>query len=130
MGVAVLGAESASSAVARAALLVLYAVFFFGIGLIVPVWLDWVAGLFERDVRGRAFGWSGTVAAIGSIAAAACAGWVANRYVCPLNYALQFFIGGAFYLASMAAFVPTRVPAGPGAPREVRGIRALPRVTT
>ena len=48
----------------RALVQVLFAAFTFAIGFIFPVWFDWVAGLFGREIRGRAFGWSGAISAV------------------------------------------------------------------
>jgi MFS family permease len=121
MGVSPLVLYGISAPAARVSLLVSYTVFMCCNGFIVPVWLDWVAGLFPQGVRGRAFGWSGTSAAAGSVLAALSAGAITRWLEFPTGYALLFFIGGGFYVASMVAFIPTKEEALTARARMSRG---------
>ena len=119
MGLATLGAFGMSQAASRIALLVAYGVFMSCIGFMFPVWFDWVAGLFKREVRGRAFGWSGVAAASAAVLASICAGVATDRLPFPTSYALLFFVGAGFYVASMAAFIPAKEAVRVAVPRRL-----------
>jgi len=75
-----------------------------------PVWVDWVAWLFPKAGRGRAFGWSNSAAAASAVVAAAVAGVITALLGFPAGYAVLFFVGTAFYAFSMLTFIPVREP--------------------
>jgi len=107
---------------ARVLLQAAFATFTLTIGIILPVWLDWVAGLFGRETRGRTFGWSNAAVALAGTPAALAAAVLVDRCEFPLSYALLVFLGTACYVASMLVFAavrevdkgapPRRLPAG------------------
>lgn len=129
LGLAALLASSHPGA-ARALIQILFVAFMLGMGFISPVWLDWVAGLFRREVRGTAFGSAGAASAMGGVAAALLAGEIASRLDFPYGYSVLFFVGSGFYVLSMLAFLPVRQRSGPPGWRRLPGREILARFRT
>ncbi|MBN1809330.1 MAG: MFS transporter [Planctomycetes bacterium] len=106
---------------ARIALPVLYGLFIMSMGLIIPIWVDWLAGIFRKHLRGSAYGWSTLASALGGTVAAPMAALISARLSYPWNYATLFFIGIGFFSASMVVFMFIRDDdAEPGPPRMSR----------
>jgi MFS family permease len=101
----------------RFALISLHGLSVFAIGFIVPVWNDWLAGLFAKGIRGFAFGMAGaTSAGLGALGALV-ASRATSRFAFPLNYALLFLTATAVMCVSMAVFARMREQLRPRRPR-------------
>ena len=89
-------------ALARFLLIGLISLSVFAMGLIVPIWLDWLAGIFRKSIRGLAFGLSSSASALGGALAAILAAVIIARISFPVSYALLFFIAVGFFIVSIA----------------------------
>ncbi len=89
---------------ARVLLIVLFAARALTTGLIIPVWQDWMAGLFSTHSRGRALGLCGAASCVGVSVAALGAAWVRQRTMFPANYAALFAAATVLFGASLALF--------------------------
>ncbi len=81
----------------------------FSIGFIIPVWLDWVAGMFRKEIRGLAIGLSGSASAAGGTASALVAAFVTGRLQSPGSYTVLFLIAFGILLCSMFVFSLIRI---------------------
>lgn len=117
MGLAVLLAAPRSPLLGRILLLSLFAVFMLTIGFILPVWTDWVAGLFPKEKRGIAFGAASAASAAGGTVAALIAGRITGASPFPLGYAVIIFIGAAAYAVAMLPYRMVDEHAHPPRPR-------------
>ena len=88
----------------RAFILCLFSLRVLAVGAIVPVWMDWVAGLYSRQSRGRATGMAAATAAIGVTATSLVAGWISAQFPFRSAYSLLFLLSAACIVASMGAF--------------------------
>jgi MFS family permease len=115
---------------ARVLVLAFLAAFMLSIGFIMPVWLDWVAGLVGSKRRGMLLGVGSSVSAVGGTAAALVAKEIAERLAFPLDYTALILAGAVFYCLSMIAFLPVReIDDSPPAPR-MTGREVLARFRT
>lgn len=108
IGAVLLFAEPTSPRSARTLIHVLFACFMVAMGFMFPLWGDWVAGLFRRERRGRAFGWANAAAAASGAVAAVLAAAVAGALRFPLSHAVLFCVGASFFCLSMWSFAPVR----------------------
>lgn len=97
----------------RAIILAIYALRVFGIGVIVPLWHDWVAGLFSTASRGRAVGLQAAASAIGVSLAAVAAAKIRGGVAFPANYTVLFTLAALLFAASLGLFLAV----SPGEPR-------------
>jgi len=104
IGLLILHLAPARQVLTRLVLLVLFSIKVLGIGLIIPIWQDWFAGLFRREARGRATGMACTGSALGVSLAALFAAWMRHGFPFPANYALLFLCSAPLYGASLAIF--------------------------
>jgi len=96
--------SGARPALSRVLILCLFFIRTFAIGAVVPVWMDWVAGLYSRKSRGRAIGMAAAAAATGTSVTAIVAGWLSGKLPFHSGYALLFLLSTVCVAASMGAF--------------------------
>jgi MFS family permease len=100
-------------ALCMALVMLLVAVRWLAEGASYPFWDDWLARLFGRHMRGRAFGMIAAAMALGGALAAVTAGQVRLRVAFPLNYALLFGGAAVFFSIMLVALYRVREPALP-----------------
>lgn len=108
MGVVMLFLAEERPFLARMLLFACFATFMMTIGFVLPVWVDWVAGLFRKEKRGVGFGLASFGSALAAAAAAVLAGRIVGRIEFPLGHAALFLSGSAFFFVSMLAYLPAR----------------------
>jgi MFS family permease len=113
MGAAVYLLGAGRPALCMVVLLLLIAFRWLAEGASYPFWDDWLARLFSRRMRGRAFGMIAAAMAVGATVAALTAGQVRLRVAFPLNYALLFGGAGVFFCVMLVALYQVREPALP-----------------
>jgi MFS family permease len=111
MGALTLRASRLPSEVYCLLMLSLFAGFTFCIGIVVAVWMDWLAHLFETRIRGTVMGISWTCSAVLGALAAVFGGWLLKVLPSPVSYAVMYFIAGSAGLVSMMAFARIEDPA-------------------
>jgi hypothetical protein len=82
-----------------------------GMGVIVGVWMDWMACLFHTGIRGRVMGVSFFSAAFFGGGGALLAGWVLKLFPGDNTYAVLYAVAGVVAFASLATFAFLRDPA-------------------
>jgi predicted MFS family arabinose efflux permease len=88
----------------RCALPVMFAAFIAGIGVIVAVWMDWLADLFRPSIRGTAIGIAFATAALAGVAGGALAGAAIGLWPVITTYGILYLAAGAIAAASFACF--------------------------
>jgi MFS family permease len=116
MGLVMLFLSDSRPVLARFLLIGLISFSVFAIGFIIPVWLDWVAGIFRKKIRGLAFGLSNSASAAGGTAAALVAAYVTGRLPSPTSYTVLFLIAFVILLCSMFVFSFIRITGAPPPP--------------
>ncbi|HUW34316.1 MAG TPA: MFS transporter [Planctomycetota bacterium] len=111
MGVLARGPGGMSPRAVTIALLVCFGWFQTAMGVIVAVWLDWLARLFGPAIRGRVFGISWCCSALAGTGGALAAGHVLETYPQPLAFSYLYMAASAMTVASMAAFCLMKDPA-------------------
>ena len=111
MGVLARGPGGMSPRAVAIALLVCFGWFQTAMGVIVAVWLDWLAHLFGPAIRGRVFGISWCCSALAGTGGALAAGHVLETYPQPLAFSYLYMAASAMTVASMAAFCLMKDPA-------------------
>jgi MFS family permease len=115
-------------------LLGLWAMFFAQLGLLFPVWIDFMGKVLEPSRRGRAFG--GIFAAntlAGALGAALASRLLDSSMAFPRNYGLLFAIATAATVLGNLFFLPIRESRGPAERRQAGlgaylvGLLELPR---
>ena len=95
----------------RLAMLGCFAWFQLFMGIIVAVWLDWLAHLFAPAIRGTVFGVSWCASSVAGTFGALLAGHVLKVYPSPAAYTYLYLAAGVLAAASMGAFAMIRDPA-------------------
>jgi len=93
------------------ALLACFGWFQTAMGVIIAVWLDWLAHLFEPGIRGRVFGISWCCSALAGTAGALLAGHVISVYPPPVAFSCLYAAASVFTVGSMAVFCLIKDPA-------------------
>ncbi len=96
--------------------LVGWALFYALLGLLFPLWLDYMAAILDPFRRGRAFGtifFIQTLAGVGGVSAAS---WMLSRNARTSTYALLFALAWAALTAGALFFLGTREPEGEPSP--------------
>jgi MFS family permease len=89
-------------------LFVFFGLFMMTIGFVLPVWVDWVAGVFRKEKRGTAFGLASFGSAMAGALSAVVAGRVLKVVEFPVGHAVLFLIGTVFFFVSMLAYLPLK----------------------
>lgn len=92
------------------ALLLLFAAFTGGIGVIVAVWMDWLADLFRPAIRGTAIGVSFAASALAGTAGGLLAGLIIGRWPALSTYGILYLVAGVIAACSFVAFGCIRDP--------------------
>jgi MFS family permease len=100
-----------SAAAARWGLLLSFACFMCGIGIILGVWMDWIAHIFEAKTRGTLMGMTFFAASLMGALGALMAGAIINRVGSHFAYAILYFIAGFFASVSLLTFFLVKDPA-------------------
>lgn len=121
MGLLLLSPASEHPAAMRYALLLMFAAFTAGIGVIVAVWMDWLADLFRPAIRGTAIGIAFAAAALAGVAGGALAGTLLAMWPGVPTYGALYVAAAVFAAASFACFWlisdPPQAPGAGPAPR-------------
>jgi predicted MFS family arabinose efflux permease len=104
MGALLLSPAGEHAAFMRSALPVMFAAFIAGIGVIVAVWMDWLADLFRPAIRGTAIGVAFAAAALAGVAGGALAGAAIGQWPGIPTYGFLYLAAGAIAAASFACF--------------------------
>jgi MFS family permease len=108
------------SGIARCWLLLgCFAAMVLSIGVIVPVWSDWLAHLFRREIRGRVMGVAQCAAALVGACGPPVAGFVIDRYKDPAVYAWLYAVAFGIAVVSIAMFLFVRDDQAAEAPETV-----------
>jgi len=123
-----LGAREETLGLTRMIVIALFAARVLGIGAIIPIWQDWLAGIFSVRTRGRALGIAGAASALGLAAGSLIAGIVRERLNYPVDYTVLFLVSVVFGALSLPRFARmsdgSPRPGSTGRPR-VRELLAL-----
>jgi MFS family permease len=85
-------------------------------GVLMPAWMDIVARAVPTGVRGRFFGVSSLLAALGGLGGSAATAWILARWEPPTSFAICFLAAFACLVASFGAFLFVREPEPASAP--------------
>ena len=110
MGVVAHLAARMSPAAVRWGLLAGYAGYNFAMGIIMAVWLDWIADVFREGIRGTLFGLTFAFANFAGAAASLLAGALIESGKLPSVYGWLYTAAGLMAAASMALFALVRDP--------------------
>lgn len=110
MGLLTLLSPGIPAAVYRYMMLGLFLVMSVAIGVIVAVWVDWLAHLFDVSIRGTAIGLGVFAASLAGTGGALLAGRVVAHIPSPLSYALLYMVAAAIAVVSMIIFYFVRDP--------------------
>ena len=115
MGVLARAPGAMSPRAVSIALLVCFGWFQTAMGVIVAVWLDWLAHLFGPEIRGRVFGITSCCSALAGTGGALAAGHVLRTYPQPLAFFYLYLAASIITVASMAVFCLMKDPAADAA---------------
>lgn len=110
-GLILLRADNYPATLVRWALLVSFACSTIGIGIILSVWLDWLAHLFESHIRGTVMGLAFFFSALFGTGAGILSGWLLGRYPGVRTFSLLYFAAGTIATLSVLTFLMIRDPA-------------------
>lgn len=85
-------------------------------GVLMPAWMDVVAGAVPTTLRGRFFAFAGVGASVAGLGAGLVTAWLLSAVPAPRSYGLCFLICALFMTVSYAALTSVREiprPAGP-----------------
>ncbi|MFA6294787.1 MAG: hypothetical protein WC637_23545, partial [Victivallales bacterium] len=100
-----------SQAAARWGLLLSFACFMCAIGMILGVWSDWLAHIFETKTRGTLMGMAFFASALMGSMGGLIAGAIIKNIDGHISYALLYFIAGFFATVSLLTFLLVKDPA-------------------
>ncbi len=93
------------AAVYRWIMLASFVCFMAGIGIVLAVWLDWIAHIFDVGIRGRVMGVAFFGSAFAGTAGALAAGWIITHVAAPQSYAFLYLAACVFSILSILTFV-------------------------
>jgi MFS family permease len=111
MGAVVWGADSLSPVAFRWVMLGCFIVSTIGVGVIVAVWMDWQAEIFDRNIRGTVFGIALFGSAFAGAGGALLSGWIVRSLPSPLSYACLYLSAGAISIVAILLFALIDDPA-------------------
>jgi MFS family permease len=100
-----------STVIARWGLLLSFACFMCGIGIILGVWTDWIAHIFEKRTRGTLMGMTFFASALMGSMGGLIAGAIIKKIEGHGAYAVLYFIAGFFATVSLLTFFLVKDPA-------------------
>jgi MFS family permease len=110
------GAARLPHGVVRGLLLLSFGLTVTGVGMIVPNWMDWMAGFFGTHIRGRVVGMCLGFASLAGVVANMIAGFLLSkpflhgRAPLPSDFAPHFLLASVIALVSLAVFMAMRDP--------------------
>jgi len=111
MGVLVLVHDYISPAILKYLLLGCWALFMGSIGIVVTSWIDWIAHLFRREIRGTVTGVTWACSNLSGIAGALTAGWALRHYNNIATFGWLYLAACVFATLSITVFLAIRDPA-------------------
>lgn len=120
MGVIVFLSHLFSDAFVRWALLLSFAFRFLMVGVVLAVWMDWVAHLFHHRIRGSVMGWTWGGASLAGSVAALAAGWLIKLHPQMSTYGWLYMVAGVLAMAFMIPFALIKDPALEEPDRQLR----------
>jgi MFS family permease len=108
-------APHAQAVFVRWAVLVCYACMVVSIGVIISVWMDWLARLFDTGIRGTVLGLTFGASALAGAAGTLVSGWLLRVHPGTGIYPVLYLIAGTLAAVGICAFlfVGERTPAPP-----------------
>ena len=100
-------------------LLSCFAIMVLSVGVIMPVWSDWIAHLFRREIRGRVMGVSQCAGALVGACGPPVAGFVMDRCKDPTVYAWLYALAFGIGAVSITMFLFIRDAGAAEAPKTV-----------
>jgi MFS family permease len=111
MGLAVLAHHILSREALEILLVVCWAVFMGGAGVLGPIWMDWVAHLFRQEIRGTVTGISWGFSSMAGVAGALVSGWALGGSQEITTYGWLYLCAALFATLSITVFFAIRDPA-------------------
>ena len=110
MGLSVLAHQYIPREILKVMLIVSWALFAAGIGMVGAVWVDWIAHLFRREIRGRITGLGWGCSSLAGIAGALAAGWALRGYNDIKTFGWLYLGAAAIAALSATIFLLIRDP--------------------
>ena len=111
MGLAVLAHDSIPREMLKFLLMGCWALFMAGCGMVGPTWMDWIAHLFRREIRGTITGASWGCSSLAGIAGALTAGRALQGNPDIRAFGWLYLAAALFAMLSITVFVAIRDPA-------------------
>ena len=111
MGLSVLAHESIPSDLLKILLIVGWAFFVGGIGMVGAAWVDWIAHLFRQEIRGTITGFGWGCSSLGGVVGALVSGWALHANSDIRTFGWLYLAAGAFATLSATIFLVIRDPA-------------------
>ena len=100
-------------------------------GVLMPAWMDVVAGAIPTTLRGRFFAFAGVGASVAGLGAGLVTAWLLSTVPAPRSYGLCFLLCALFMAVSYAALTTVREPppaAGPSVISMRGQLRRVPAI--
>lgn len=100
-------------------------------GVLMPAWMDVVAGAIPTTLRGRFFAFAGVGASVAGLGAGLVTAWLLSTVPAPRSYGLCFLLCAVFMAVSYAALTTVREPppaAGPSVISMRGQLRRVPAI--
>jgi len=91
--------------IVRWGLLIFMGCLLFAIGIIIPVWMDWLATLFRQEIRGTSLGVSFSLAALFGFIGTLFAGYLIKSFTNISQYSYLYFLAGSISICSLFLFL-------------------------
>jgi MFS family permease len=111
MGLMVLAHGFISRDLLKALLIAAWALFMGGAGVVGAAWLDWIAHLFRREIRGTVTGLGWGFSSLAGIAGALTSGWALRGNHDINTFGWLYLAAAAFSVFSITMFLAVRDPA-------------------
>ena len=111
MGLAVLARDSIPQGLLKILLMGSWTLFMAGCGMMGPAWMDWIAHLFRREIRGTITGLSWGCSSLAGIAGALISGWALRGNPGVSAFGWLYLAAALFATASISIFLAIRDPA-------------------
>lgn len=111
MGLAAVAHDFIPRDLLKILLIGIWALFMSGCGMIGPAWMDWIANLFRREIRGTITGASWGCSSLAGIAGALTAGWALHGNQDIHTFGWLYLSAAVFAALSITVFLAIRDPA-------------------
>ena len=111
MGISVLAHEYIPRDLLKALLMVSWALFVGGVGMVAASWMDWIAHLFRQEIRGTITGAGWGSSSLAGIAGALTSGWALRSHDDIQTFGWLYLAACGFTVLSATVFFAIRDPA-------------------